>query len=51
MVTSQSRKIGVFPGPIYFVAMPFGNGMICMILYDFEIPFAFILLLLALDIL
>ena len=27
MATSQSRKIGVFPGPIYFVAMPFGNGM------------------------
>ena len=27
MATSQSRKIGVFAGPIYFVAMPFGNGM------------------------
>jgi len=27
MAMSQSRKIGVFPGPIYFVAMPFGNGM------------------------
>ena len=27
MATSQIRKIGVFPGPIYFVAMPFGNGM------------------------
>ena len=27
MATSQSRKIGVFPEPIYFVAMPFGNGM------------------------
>jgi len=27
MATSQSRKIGVFPGPIYFVAMPLGNGM------------------------
>jgi len=27
MATSQSRKIGVFPRPIYFVAMPFGNGM------------------------
>jgi len=25
--TSQSRKIGVFPGPITFIAMPFGNGM------------------------
>jgi len=25
MATSQSKKIGVFPGPIYFVAMPFGN--------------------------
>jgi len=27
MATSQSRKIGIFAGPIYFVAMPFGNGM------------------------
>jgi len=27
MAMSQSRKIGVFAGPIYFVAMPFGNGM------------------------
>jgi len=27
MATNYSRKIGVFPGPIYFVAMPFGNGM------------------------
>jgi len=27
MATNQSRKIGVFPGPIYFVALPFGNGL------------------------
>ena len=27
MATSQSRKIGVFTGPIYFVTMPFGNWM------------------------
>ena len=27
MATNQSRKIGVFPGPIYFVTMPFRNGM------------------------
>jgi len=27
MAISQNRKIGVFPGPIYFVDMPFGNGM------------------------
>jgi len=27
MATSQNRKIGIFPGPIYFVAMPFGNKM------------------------
>jgi len=27
MATSQSGKIGVFAGPIYFVAMPFRNGM------------------------
>jgi len=27
MATNKSRKIGVFPGPIYFVALPFGNGV------------------------
>jgi len=27
MATIQSRKISVFPRPIYFVAMPFGNGI------------------------
>jgi len=27
MATNYSRKIGVFPGPIYFVALPFGNGL------------------------
>jgi len=27
MASDQSRKIGVFPAPIYFVAMPFGNEM------------------------
>ena len=27
MATSQSRKIGVFPGPITFIAMLYGNGM------------------------
>ena len=27
MATSQSQKIGILPGPIYFVAMPFWNGM------------------------
>ena len=27
MATSQIRKIGVFLGPITFIAMPFGNGM------------------------
>jgi len=27
MATNESRKIGVFPGPIYFVATPFGNEM------------------------
>jgi len=25
--SNQSRKIGVFYGPIYFVALPFGNGL------------------------
>ena len=25
MATNQNRKISVFPGPIYFVAMPFGT--------------------------
>jgi len=33
MATNQSRKIGVFPGPIYFVAMPFGNGMGSRLVY------------------
>ena len=27
MATNYSRKIGVFPGPIYFVVLPFGNGL------------------------
>ena len=27
MATNESRKIGVFPGPIYSVALPFGNGL------------------------
>jgi len=27
MATNWSQKIGVFYGPIYFVALPFGNGL------------------------
>jgi len=27
MATNQSRKIGVFRGPFYFVALPFRNGL------------------------
>ena len=28
MATSESRKIGVLPGPVYFVALPFQNGLL-----------------------
>jgi len=27
MATNRSRKIGIFPGPIYFVVLPFKNGL------------------------
>jgi len=27
IATNYSQKIGVFPGQIYFVALPFGNGL------------------------
>jgi len=27
MATKQSRKVGIFRGPIYFVVLPFRNGL------------------------